>query len=384
MPFTPCQIKYAKRKSFYDGDDATLVARVAAPAAAPGAQGAAILKAEISSITHTLWRVYRGETPAIVAGRNAATVAKNDVWWDSLQGWEEDAFGYNFRDVIDESELAPDASYIAVYDIVFDGGESETLRFKFNYVGEDTGYDAGELPPAGGNDGEPGEGFNWRGEWNSLSAYLINDVVLWEDDLWIAVAVNSNSEPSLSSDDWDLYLPGATGSSESVDLLFSQVTLVSVHTTNEDTTLISGTLPAIAENTWDQKNVLVVKARGFYSTRDSLAGDLTLRVKLGGSAFLTFTVTDIQESQSNKAWKLDASFVRYSTGGSGTVFAWGEFSNAIDGVGFVTTPVSGTAAVTLASDVEQSVDVSADWENADSGNSITCGLLTVGWERVTT
>jgi hypothetical protein len=44
----------------------------------------------------------------------------------------------------------------------------------------------------------------WRGDWNAAPTYAVNDVVGDQGSSWIAVAANSNSEPSLLNPNWNL------------------------------------------------------------------------------------------------------------------------------------------------------------------------------------
>lgn len=57
-----------------------------------------------------------------------------------------------------------------------------------------------------GKTGAPG--INWRGTWSPLAAYAFRDSVSHRNSSWIAKRANADSEPSESSEDWDLLSPG--------------------------------------------------------------------------------------------------------------------------------------------------------------------------------
>lgn len=377
MPFTPAQIKYGHLKSYHEGDDVALVARIAKAPESPGANGTAFLKSEISSITHTLKRYYRG-VPSIVSGRNAVAIDKNDVFYDALQGWTEDSYGFNFRELIDESELSPEASYLAIYDFVFVGGESESIRMKFDYIGDDAGQDDGELPPAGGNDGQDGLGFNWREDWNALASYQVNDVVRLDNVVYVAVAVNSASQPEVddSNTNWDVMVEGgATGGSSAVSALFIQTATVTVSNTTTETTVVStsgalGTLP-IASGTFLAGDQFKVSAWGRFSTSAPDAGTLSIDVELGTEIVADFDPLDLPAYQSAQPWFVTLELVRRSEGSSGVVSGFGMLVVGVQGNQPWLVPVV-IAPTVLPSDAAKTPNVTAKWSVASVDNSFVC------------
>lgn len=46
----------------------------------------------------------------------------------------------------------------------------------------------------------------WMGQWNDYTEYSVTNLVTHEDSLWYANKTNIDSEPSLSSPDWDLFI----------------------------------------------------------------------------------------------------------------------------------------------------------------------------------
>lgn len=61
--------------------------------------------------------------------------------------------------------------------------------------------------------GVPGQGFTWRGTWDSGTAYVAYDVVHYNGSAYVATAASTNEAPATSSPDpWDLFASeGAAG-----------------------------------------------------------------------------------------------------------------------------------------------------------------------------
>lgn len=57
----------------------------------------------------------------------------------------------------------------------------------------------GPIGPAGAD----GTGFNWRGAYNPVTAYVVGDVVFDSGASWIAIAPSTGSAPADPSSDWD-------------------------------------------------------------------------------------------------------------------------------------------------------------------------------------
>jgi hypothetical protein len=66
------------------------------------------------------------------------------------------------------------------------------------------------LPP-----GEAGEGFNWRGEWNSQDTYATNDIVAYQGSAWIGLPAGLGSTGPVETpgehESWQLFLPAGEG-----------------------------------------------------------------------------------------------------------------------------------------------------------------------------
>lgn len=83
--------------------------------------------------------------------------------------------------------------------------------------------------------GPAGQGFTWRGEWNSGTAYAAYDVVHYDGSAYVALEATTNEAPgTVSPDPWDLFASeGAAGGST---LDGAHVTLASDATAQNYTT----------------------------------------------------------------------------------------------------------------------------------------------------
>lgn len=162
------------------------------------------------------------------------------------------------------------------------------------------------------------------------------------------------------------------------ELLFSQTSIETVHTTTAETAL-SGTGDGsltLAVNSWLAGDVIRVRASGTYGTKSTTAGTLTLRLKFGSTVMNSFSLT-MPDAQTTKAWFLDASMTRHSIGPTGTVSGVGIWQYAVTGMAALQgldDPVSNEA---LASDSTQTVSLTAEWGTPNVSNTITCSQLTV-------
>jgi len=117
---------------FRDGS-ATLLARVV------GADAAAIVQADISTITYTVYLLDQADPDSgtLVTGHSAVACAVADTIFDTLQDddlWTDDALGYNFRHVLAVAANPAFATAGRNYRIVFTltpvAGEVILVRFR--------------------------------------------------------------------------------------------------------------------------------------------------------------------------------------------------------------------------------------------------------------
>ena len=53
-----------------------------------------------------------------------------------------------------------------------------------------------------------GQTITWRGAWVNTTSYIVGDIVSHSSSAWIAVSANTNSEPSMTSTDWNEFAEG--------------------------------------------------------------------------------------------------------------------------------------------------------------------------------
>lgn len=309
MADTPPVITLGHATSFQEGEDAPLVARLQKPPTSPIANGTAFVAADITAITWTLYRNYKGEW-SIVADHSEIALVVADVMEASYQGWDRDSLGYNFRHLIDETELAPEATYRSHYDFSLTSGESFVLDMNFDYVGL---FDEGEVP----------------------------------------------SEQSGS---------GGGGDPTDTRMLFSLTDAVTVSNTLIETTLLEG--PAtISADTWAEDEKVTVEAAFNVSTIDTGAGTLTLRLKLSTDMTLEWAIPLLGDRNS-AIGNLRAVFTRRTDGASGLVTCAAIMQ--IAGLNNDVPMIRGTTSpVTVSSEAAKSFAFTALWSVADAGNSIT-------------
>ena len=56
-----------------------------------------------------------------------------------------------------------------------------------------------------GANGQSGEGLTFMGPWNATTAYNENDVVTYQNDLWVALQASTNQDPTLTTGYWQNY-----------------------------------------------------------------------------------------------------------------------------------------------------------------------------------
>ena len=56
-----------------------------------------------------------------------------------------------------------------------------------------------------GTQGVSGEGLTFMGAWNSTTAYNTNDVVTYQNDLWVALQASTNQDPTSTAGYWQNY-----------------------------------------------------------------------------------------------------------------------------------------------------------------------------------
>lgn len=153
---------------------------------------------------------------------------------------------------------------------------------------------------------------------------------------------------------------------------FVQTANANLNTSVTETTLIgtgigTATLPA---NFLTIGKTIRVKMMGFYGTKASPVGALTVRLKYGSTTLLTLSPT-LVVSLTNQPFFLDFDITCRTTGATGTVFAQGigDFYSAAATSG----PITGvtTATTTIDTTASSKIDITFQWATSNANNTVT-------------
>lgn len=156
---------------------------------------------------------------------------------------------------------------------------------------------------------------------------------------------------------------------------FSATASTTIANTGTETSLIgtgegSLTLPA---NTLIVGRSINFSLRGVYSTI-AAPGTLQFRVRIGGisgTVVLDSTAQTPPVSAGNRGFELSGIIQCRSIGATGTVFSQGEVRLSSSATDSVTWDMENTATSTIDTTTSQEFQISADWQTADVGNTIT-------------
>lgn len=115
------------------GASLPLYARFTNASLAPNHEGTPHVQAEVSTITYTVYALsgYKLDTREAVAAYTGASVTVSDAVFNSLQPWEWDALGYNFKHVVPPTAFATgNAWYDVDYKITYADGTVGVIAFQ--------------------------------------------------------------------------------------------------------------------------------------------------------------------------------------------------------------------------------------------------------------
>lgn len=134
------------------------------------------------------------------------------------------------------------------------------------------------------------------------------------------------------------------------------------------------TLPA---NRLALGSVININASGYYST-NSGSNSLVWKVYIGGTALLVTASTLMPASTSNRAWSIAAQIVCRNAGDSGSVIGQGKvILNISEGTGDFATQMVNTTTSTVNTTVTQDINLTAQWDVANSNNQLVCTNFTI-------
>lgn len=132
----------------------------------------------------------------------------------------------------------------------------------------------------------------------------------------------------------------------------------------------------ISANTMTVGKTFRITARGVYSTIAS-AGSETAKVKLGSTVIATSGGFTGSNSKTNAGFMIMADFTVITIGASGTIECQGSFFNETTNGTHQIFSMENTAAITIDTTANQTLQISHQWGTADPGNTITLRLFTV-------
>lgn len=153
---------------------------------------------------------------------------------------------------------------------------------------------------------------------------------------------------------------------------FAETANANINTSTTETTLIgTGTGTAtLAANFLTVAKTIKVRMWGFYGTKASPVGALTIRFKYGSTTLVTLSPT-LTVSLTNQPFNLEFELTCRTTGATGTVFAQGEgrFYSAAGTVGNISGVT--TATTTIDTTASSKIDITAQWATSNASNTIT-------------
>jgi hypothetical protein len=160
--------------------------------------------------------------------------------------------------------------------------------------------------------------------------------------------------------------------------------VASATATVANTTTESSVVPTITGNRTIAANSLAVGAHYRLIARGVINNTgvptLQIKAKLGSTVIADTTAITTVAVSGNNLWTFTDDFTCESTGGSGSVYAQGEFEYYSGSTTKNFAQASNSSATTIDTTASQFITVTATWGTASASNSITCTNLTL--ERI--
>jgi hypothetical protein len=148
-------------------------------------------------------------------------------------------------------------------------------------------------------------------------------------------------------------------------------------TTTETNFTGSGSTYTLPANDCKVGKVYRVTAQGVYNTSSGV-NNLSIKLKFGNKILSSTPVADAGGGRNNQTWRVDAQITCNSVGTSGSVEAQGVASMFTSGTTSNQWSMANTNSVSgINTTVAQELQLSAEWGNADTANSITLRQLVV-------
>lgn len=156
---------------------------------------------------------------------------------------------------------------------------------------------------------------------------------------------------------------------------FAQTATATISDSDVETTLISSgtgslTIPAAS---WFAGKTYKIILHGTYSTSNTDAANLTIKIKLGTTVIAQRSLF-LGSSKSSVPFQLRTELICRSTGSSGTVLLMGMVSSEDDVVGNAELS-NGTSATSVNLSANQTLDITATLSENQNGNSVSAYIV---------
>jgi hypothetical protein len=164
--------------------------------------------------------------------------------------------------------------------------------------------------------------------------------------------------------------------------LFTQTQTVTVSASSSETAITGtgvGTL-TLAANYLKAGKTIRITCRGYYSSVSGGNGNLTIRIRFGGTSGTIVLTGSVPSSNStNRMFEGHADITCRTTGSSGTVIGQGVFCELANNDTHTPLIASGgiSSTTTINTTNSQAIVVTAQWASNSAGNSISCTNLIV-------
>lgn len=163
--------------------------------------------------------------------------------------------------------------------------------------------------------------------------------------------------------------------------IVAQTSSVTIASSTSELTLIGTVYPTLGSpltlpaNFFTVGRSIRVEAEGYYGSTTSAAGNLTLKIKLGGAAILSTGAVALTTSMTNRRWRVYGIITCRTTGAPGTVFGQGEATINTSATAQPRWGMVNTATTNVTTTGTLVIDVTAQFSVSNAANTITCSNL---------
>lgn len=138
----------------------------------------------------------------------------------------------------------------------------------------------------------------------------------------------------------------------------------------------------LAANSFTVGKKLKLVYAGKYSSKASGPGNITIKAKLGTTVVNTTGAHALDAGETDQYWKMELVLTCRTTGATGTVIgqtSWDHAATVASAGVMQSAPMVATSAVTIDTTASLAAGVTAEFQTADAGNTITCTDCQIEW-----